>query len=90
MIKYDCEIVLLFSILLSRADKKTAFQCSVFMPAADERILSMKNNSVFIEHWSYTKPNLIPKKDGNIVIIQKVSFGPLEMYEWGIYSNNIP
>ncbi len=90
MIKYYCRIVFPFSVLLSRADKETAFQCSVFMSAANERILSMKNNSVFIEHWSYTKPNLIPNKNGNIVIIQKVSFGPLEMYEWGIDSNNIP
>ena len=50
----------------------------------------MKNDSVFIEHWNYTKPNFIPDKDGNIVIIQKLSFGPLEMYEWGIDFNNIP
>ncbi len=50
----------------------------------------MKNNSVFIEQWCYTKPDLIPSEDGDIVIIKKVSFGPLEVYEWGIDFNNNP
>ncbi len=39
---------------------------------------------VQIERWFYTKPNLIPNKEGNIVLISKKSFGPLEIYEWGI------
>ena len=50
----------------------------------------MKNKSVFIEHWCYTKPDLVPNKNGDIVIIKKVSFGPLEVYEWGIDFNNTP
>lgn len=50
----------------------------------------MKDNSVFIEHWCYTKPDFVPNQNGNIVIIQRVSFGPLEVYEWGIGFNNIP
>lgn len=51
---------------------------------------TMKNNSVFIEHWCYTKPDLVPNQNGDIIIIKKVSFGPLEVYEWGIDFNNIP
>ena len=50
----------------------------------------MKNNSVFIGHWCYTKPDLVPNGTGDIVIIKKVSFGPLEVYEWGIDFNNTP
>ena len=50
----------------------------------------MKNKSVFIEHWCYTKPDLVPNKNGDIVIIKKVSFEPLEVYEWGIDFNNTP
>lgn len=51
---------------------------------------TMKNNSVFIEHWCYTKPDLVPNQNGDIIIIKKVSFGPLEVYGWGIDFNNIP
>lgn len=50
----------------------------------------MKNNSVFIERWLYSKPDLVPNEDGNIILISKASFGPLEVYEWGIDSNNSP
>ena len=49
-----------------------------------------KNSSVFIGQWCYTKPDLIPKENGDIIIIKKVSFGPLEVYEWGIDYNHIP
>ena len=51
---------------------------------------TMKNKSVFIGNWYYTKPDLIPNKNGDIVIIKRVSFGPLEAYEWGIDVNNTP
>ena len=34
--------------------------------------------------------DLIPDKDGNIVIIRFTSFGPLECYEWGINAENQP
>ena len=37
-----------------------------------------------IGRWIYLKPNLTPDKKGNIVIIHKSSFFPLEYYEWGI------
>ncbi len=50
----------------------------------------MRNNSTFIGRWLYSKPNLRPNKDGNIVWISKASVGPLEVYEWGMDSNNIP
>lgn len=50
----------------------------------------MKKNSVFIGKWLYSKPDLLPDKDGNIVLISKASVGPMEIYQWGIDSNNIP
>ncbi|MDE7415497.1 MAG: hypothetical protein K2N44_04145 [Lachnospiraceae bacterium] len=46
-----------------------------------------RTEEVTIERWYYTKPDFIPDKDGNIVLITKKSFGPLEVYEWGIDSN---
>ena len=42
----------------------------------------------FIERWLYTRPDLVPNKDGNIVLISKKSFGPLEVYEWGLDADN--
>ncbi len=42
---------------------------------------------VAIERWYYIKPDLVPNKDGNIILISKKSFGPLEVYEWGIDSD---
>lgn len=43
-----------------------------------------KNDTVYIEQWLYRKPQLTPNQDGNIVLISKGCFGPLEVYEWGI------
>ncbi|MDE5834600.1 MAG: hypothetical protein K2H26_03665 [Ruminococcus sp.] len=42
------------------------------------------NDTLIIDRWFYNKPTLTPDKNGNIVLIHKVSFGPLECYEWGI------
>ncbi|MDE6620901.1 MAG: hypothetical protein K2K74_10530 [Lachnospiraceae bacterium] len=42
---------------------------------------------VSIGRWFYTKPDFIPDENGNIVLISKKSFGPLEVYEWGIDSD---
>ena len=42
---------------------------------------------VSIGRWYYTKPDFVPDKNGTIVLISKKSFGPLEVYEWGIDSN---
>lgn len=50
----------------------------------------MKNNSVFIGRWFYSKPDLTANEDGNIILISKMSFGPLEVYEWGIDSGGLP
>lgn len=41
-----------------------------------------------VEQWYYSKPDFIPDKDGNIVLISKKSFGPLEIYEWGLDADN--
>ena len=50
----------------------------------------MKNNYVFIGRWYYEKPDLSPDNDGNIVLISEKSFGPLELFEWGLDHNNNP
>lgn len=46
-----------------------------------------KMKEVSIGRWFYRKPDLVPNRDGNIVLILMMSFGPLETYEWGIDSN---
>lgn len=48
----------------------------------------MKDNTTYIAPWRYKKPNFVPNKEGNIVLISKASFGPLEVYEWGIDADN--
>ncbi len=50
----------------------------------------MCNTELYSGRWVYHKPNLIPDEKGNIIIISKVSFGPLEVYEWGIDSTGKP
>lgn len=52
---------------------------------ADERI--DRNKWVKIDRWFYTKPDFVPDKNGNIILISQQSFGPLEVYEWGIDSD---
>lgn len=52
---------------------------------ADEQITG--NGWIKIDRWFYTKPDFVPDKDGNIALISKKSFGPLEVYEWGIDPN---
>lgn len=48
------------------------------------------SNTLVTGRWFYNKPNLTPDKNGNIVLIHKVSFGPLECWEWGLDSDKIP
>lgn len=48
------------------------------------------SNTLIIDIWFYNKPNLTPDKNGNTVLIHKVSFGPLECWEWGLDSNKVP
>lgn len=43
-----------------------------------------------IGRWFYDKPDLSPDKDGNVVLISKKSFGPLEVFSWGIDRNDKP
>lgn len=45
---------------------------------------------IFIDRWCYTMPDYVPAEDGNIILISKKSFGPLEVYEWGLDNNNNP
>ena len=44
----------------------------------------MNEKFVFIDRWCYTMPDTAPDEDGIIVLISKKSFGPLEIYEWGL------
>ena len=48
-----------------------------------------KSKSVFIGNWSYSMPDTKENSDGHIVLILKLSFGPCEVYEWGIDNNCI-
>ena len=50
----------------------------------------MNEKYVFIDRWCYTMPNTVPDEDGIIVLISKKSFGPLEVYEWGLDNNHNP
>lgn len=50
----------------------------------------MKENYIFIGRWIYTKPNLSPNEKGNIVLISEKSFGPLEIFEWGLDPKGTP
>lgn len=49
--------------------------------------MSKQVEEVSIGRWYYTKPDFVPNKEGNIALILKMSFGPLEVYEWGIDSD---
>ena len=50
----------------------------------------MASKSVFVGNWSYLMPDTETDSDGNIVLIKKLSFGPCEVYEWGIDNNSLP
>ena len=50
----------------------------------------MNEKFVFIDRWCYTMPDTAPDEDGIIVLISKKSFGPLEIYEWGLDNNHNP
>ncbi|MCM1505893.1 MAG: hypothetical protein NC177_01980 [Ruminococcus flavefaciens] len=52
--------------------------------------MKILKDTFIIDRWFYSKPNLTPDKNGNIVLIKKVSFGPLECWEWGIDSDGMP
>lgn len=50
----------------------------------------MPLKSVFVGSWSYLMPNTNADSDGHIVLIKRLSFGPCEVYEWGIDNNSLP
>ena len=50
----------------------------------------MPSKSVSVGSWSYLMPNTNADSDGHIVLIKKLSFGPCEVYEWGIDNNGLP
>ena len=49
--------------------------------------MHLNNKTVYIEKWVFNKPKLMPNQDGNIILISKGCFGPVEVYEWGIDAN---
>lgn len=51
---------------------------------------SMNKNYIFIDRWNITKTDFIPSENGDIVLISIKSFGPLEVYEWGLDKNQVP
>ena len=40
--------------------------------------------------WHYSRPNTNRNKEGNIVLIKAVSYGPAEVHEWGINASGKP
>ena len=44
----------------------------------------MNKNYIFIDRWNITKTDFMPSENGDIVLISIKSFGPLEVYEWGL------
>ncbi|MBO5226841.1 MAG: hypothetical protein J6B17_02000 [Ruminococcus sp.] len=55
-----------------------------------DEIKVFNDDEISVGKWFYGKPNLTPDKNGNISIITKLSFGPLEVFEWGIDSKGKP
>ena len=47
----------------------------------------MNKDYIFIDRWNITKADFIPSKNGDTVLISAKSFGPLEVYEWGLDKN---
>ncbi len=50
----------------------------------------MENDVIFVGRWLIGMPSTSPDKNGNTVLISKKSFGPLEIWEWGLDSNDNP
>ena len=50
----------------------------------------MNKDYIFIDRWNITKADFIPSKNGDTVLISAKSFGPLEVYEWGLDKNQVP
>lgn len=50
----------------------------------------MHKDYIFIDRWDITKTDFMPSENGDIVLISIKSFGPLEVYEWGLDKNQVP
>ncbi|RGC53818.1 hypothetical protein [Absiella sp. AM29-15] len=50
----------------------------------------MNKDYIFIDRWNITKADFIPSNNGDTVLISAKSFGPLEVYEWGLDKNQVP
>ena len=50
----------------------------------------MTSKNVFVGNWSYIMPDTKANSNVRIVLIKKLSFGPCEVYEWGIDNNGLP
>ena len=50
----------------------------------------MSKKCAFIGRWCYSMPDAEPNDEGRIVLIRQASFGPLEVYDWGIDEEGIP
>ena len=52
--------------------------------------IEIKNHNLWVNDFLCFPPDLNVNDDGNIVIIKRACFGPLEVYEWGINQNGKP
>ena len=50
----------------------------------------MKNKTVSVGRWQYSKPSFEADESGQTVIFSKSSVAPAEIYEWGIDADNHP
>lgn len=48
--------------------------------------VKLVKGSCFIGRWNYIKPTYCADKDGDIVLVLQLSFGPCEWWKWGIDS----
>ncbi len=44
----------------------------------------------YFSRWYYSPPKTVPNAEGDMVLIQQCSFGPIEVFEWGVDKNNRP
>lgn len=60
------------------------FQKLIQKDSSKDMDVKKTSTGVFIGSWHYGKPNLLPNKNGDIVLVHRYSFGPVETWEWGI------
>ncbi|MGN0396008.1 MAG: hypothetical protein ACI4EF_11645 [Coprococcus sp.] len=52
--------------------------------------IEIKNRQLWLGPFLCNPPTLEADKDGNKVIIRRLCFGPLEVYEWGLNEKGEP